>query len=222
MADRIDDAYADHDLPPRWKVALGVADRVAMVPRPPTPAEAAELAAHFDDEALTELVLGAGLFHGFSKMLIGLGFEPEGMETTVLPTPEAADSADPPLHGDDPHVRLLAAHPLLAGWWQRLADELWVDTAAPAELLEVARTRLATLHGVAWAADPAPEHPLAAATATLTECFAFDVRAIDDAVRRPILDAIGMAGLTHLFLALAVYDGIYRVASCTDRAAAPA
>ena len=33
------------------------------------------------------LALGLGLFHGFSKMLIALGLEPDEMDDTVLPTP---------------------------------------------------------------------------------------------------------------------------------------
>ncbi len=56
-------------------------------PRPPSEAEAADLAGHFDPVEQTELALGLGLFHGFSKMLIALGLEPEHMDTTVLPTP---------------------------------------------------------------------------------------------------------------------------------------
>lgn len=65
------------------------ADRFVRDPRRPTQREAADLADHFDAIEQTELALGLGLFHGFSKMLIVLGLEPEQMETTVLPTPAA-------------------------------------------------------------------------------------------------------------------------------------
>lgn len=34
-----------------------------------------------------ELTLAAGLFVGFSKLMIVLGLEPEQMDTTVLQTP---------------------------------------------------------------------------------------------------------------------------------------
>jgi hypothetical protein len=34
------------------------------------------------------MTLGISLFHGFSKMLIVLGLEPEEMDTTVVPTPD--------------------------------------------------------------------------------------------------------------------------------------
>ncbi|MEO1061646.1 MAG: hypothetical protein AAFZ07_09530 [Actinomycetota bacterium] len=44
---------------------------------------------HFTDEEIVEMTLAAGLFVGFSKLLIVFGLEPESMDTTVLPTPRA-------------------------------------------------------------------------------------------------------------------------------------
>lgn len=41
----------------------------------------------FSEAEIAELGIGLALFHGFSKMLISLGLEPEQMSTTVLPTP---------------------------------------------------------------------------------------------------------------------------------------
>ena len=41
----------------------------------------------FKASEITEMALGVALFHGFSKMLIALGREPDEMETTIIPTP---------------------------------------------------------------------------------------------------------------------------------------
>jgi len=49
-----------------------------------------DLAGEFTPAELAELALGVSLFHGFSKMLIVLGLEPEEMATTVAPTPDVA------------------------------------------------------------------------------------------------------------------------------------
>jgi hypothetical protein len=43
--------------------------------------------AEFDDAQREELGIGLALFHGFSKVLIALGCEPEEMDTTILTTP---------------------------------------------------------------------------------------------------------------------------------------
>ncbi len=47
----------------------------------------AEMLATFTDAEVVELTMALAMFHGFSKMLIVLGLEPEQMDTTVLPTP---------------------------------------------------------------------------------------------------------------------------------------
>ena len=47
----------------------------------------------FSEPELVELGIGLALFHGFSKMLIALGLEPENMDTTILPTPGSQPAA---------------------------------------------------------------------------------------------------------------------------------
>jgi len=47
----------------------------------------AELEQQFSAAEIAELAMGVGLFLGMSKALINLGLEPEGMPTTVIPTP---------------------------------------------------------------------------------------------------------------------------------------
>jgi hypothetical protein len=43
--------------------------------------------AEFSPEQIAELGIGLALFHGFSKLLIVTGCEPEEMERTVLSAP---------------------------------------------------------------------------------------------------------------------------------------
>ncbi len=85
----MDDDHQDADLPDRSKTALRWADRCISGPEPPDAAEAAAMRAEFTDEEIVEMTLAAGLFVGFSKLLIVFGLEPEAMDTTVLPTPGA-------------------------------------------------------------------------------------------------------------------------------------
>lgn len=49
----------------------------------------AEFDAHFSASEQDELGVGLSLFHGFSKVLIALGCEPDEMAVTELPTPGA-------------------------------------------------------------------------------------------------------------------------------------
>ncbi len=47
----------------------------------------ADFEAQFTASEQDELGVGLALFHGFSKVLIALGCEPEEMAVTELPTP---------------------------------------------------------------------------------------------------------------------------------------
>lgn len=49
----------------------------------------AELRAHFDDAQIVELTYAIGAFIGYSKQIIALGLEPEGLPVLVIPTPGA-------------------------------------------------------------------------------------------------------------------------------------
>ena len=71
-------------LPADWVAALKFTDHFIMTPGP-TPRHLRDtLINSFTNSQLAELAIGVGLFHGFSKMLIGLGREPEEMETTII------------------------------------------------------------------------------------------------------------------------------------------
>lgn len=176
------------------------------------------MARHFDAGEWTELALGLGLFHGFSKMLIALGLEPDQMDTTVLPTPEATGAEVPPPDFDDPVVALLQPRPDLAAPWQHMARCLDMLPGVDPDLLAVARRRLAELVGVAELA-PAPVVDVAdvdthSLVVELAELFAIDVRAIDAPRRDALRQPLGEAGLVGHIMNLAVYDGMWRVAAC--------
>ena len=64
-----------------------LADAFLEAGGPPSAEDREQLVSGFSTPELVELGIGLALFHGFSKMLIALGLEPEQMDTTVLPTP---------------------------------------------------------------------------------------------------------------------------------------
>jgi alkylhydroperoxidase family enzyme len=83
----IDDGYASSELPQRQKAAVAFADAFLSMDGPPSEEQQAALVAEFGADGVVELGVGMALFHGFSKLLIAIGAEPEQMATTILPTP---------------------------------------------------------------------------------------------------------------------------------------
>ncbi len=84
---QIDDGYATSELPERTKLALAWADAFLSAGGPPAEDVAARVRAEFTDAELREMGVGLALFHGFSKLMIALGCEPEEMDVTELRTP---------------------------------------------------------------------------------------------------------------------------------------
>lgn len=204
--------------------ALRFTDHMLTSPGPLPDDLEAEVARRFVTAERIELGVGLGLFHGFSKMLIALGLEPDEMATTVLPTPEALglDVAAP--DWDDPHVALMRGRDDLAARWQHMASQLADVAALPRPVHERARHRLADLYGITWAGRGEdvvpPDDVIAAAVDEAAELFAIDVRALDAAVLARLRDAVGADGLVPLIMTLAVYDGIYRYAATRSQQAA--
>lgn len=167
-----------------------------------------------------ELALGLGLFHGFSKMLIALGLEPDEMPTTVLPTPErlGLDAHDPDT--TDPHVALLTERPDLAGPWAAMAADLDALESVPGPVIDAVKRRLRRLFGLDWAEPRSidPDEPLTALAVECAELFAIDVRAITADHLRAVRDATDDGGIVQLVMTLAVYDGIYRFAATVPSA----
>lgn len=201
------------------------ADRFVLSPGPASADQQADLDEHFSPGEQTELALGLGLFHGFSKMLILLGLEPAEMDTTVLPTPPLPTDAAP-AWSDDAHSALLAACPDLAARWAHLFAALGDDPPVQPAVLEAVRARMAQLIGAtdftaaAVVADPATPPELLRAAIGMGELFVIDVRAVTDADVADLTECVGSAGVVHLATAMAVWDGIYRVAVTSPAPAA--
>lgn len=214
LAQLIDDEYAAAELDPSWTVALQFTDHFLNSPGPLPPALDSSLRAHFDPGELTELALGLALFHGFSKMLIALGLEPDHMDTTIVPTPAASPLNSTELDLTDPHVALLSDRPDLACRWQDMRDALDSTPHVEPDIVAIGRARVAQLLGVDWApASPAaPTGPTQSAVLELAELFVIDVRAIESQQLEAVEATVGEAGLVQVVMSLAVYDGIYRYA----------
>lgn len=84
----VEDGYDESALDERYRAALVFADAFLEVSGPPPAEVQARIEAQLSASELSELGVGLALFHGFSKLLIALGCEPEEMDTTVLPTPD--------------------------------------------------------------------------------------------------------------------------------------
>ena len=85
--DLIDDDYEDSHLAERAKLAIAFADAFLGAQGPLDAELQQRVDGEFSPTELAELGIGLALFHGFSKMLIVSGCEPEDMPTTVLSAP---------------------------------------------------------------------------------------------------------------------------------------
>lgn len=87
--DLIDDGYESSSLDPRSKLAIAFADAFLGAQGTPDAETRHQMRDDFSSIEIVELGLGLALFHGFSKMLIISGCEPDEMATTVLSVPGA-------------------------------------------------------------------------------------------------------------------------------------
>ena len=85
--DLIEDGYESSTLDHRSKLAIAFADAFLGAQGAPDAETRHQMRDDFSSIEIVELGLGLALFHGFSKMLIISGCEPEEMETTVLAAP---------------------------------------------------------------------------------------------------------------------------------------
>lgn len=211
LADQVDEGFDGSDLAPAWKTALSFTDHMLLRPGP-LPAELrTQLDDDFDEGELVELALGLGLFHGFSKMLIALGLEPDEMETTVVPTPAPLGVEE--RQGDpDPRAAVLDPRPDLRRRWEHMARRLASLEALPAPAMQAIDARAATLLGAPWAAEARTTDPLGVSLVELTELFLVDVRAITADQLSDLQAEVGDAGVVQAVMAMAVSDGIARTA----------
>jgi hypothetical protein len=188
----IDDGWRDDDaLSVRYRSALDFAD--AFLSNDVGSAGLLTDDGGFDDAQRAELVMGLGLFHGFSKALIALGCEPEPgtMGTTELQTP---DTTRPWSSIDDGFAALESA----------------ISDAVPADVLALATARVRTLLGVETL-PPGRSGPIA----DLADLFVVDAHAIDDALVDAVVGEIGAATTVGLFIALATADASARAERAT-------
>ncbi len=87
LANMVDDGFEHSDLSDRHKAAVAFADAYLGAGGPPAPAVQAAITEQFTGAEVAEMAIGLALFHGFSKLLIAVGAEPEEMDVTVLRTP---------------------------------------------------------------------------------------------------------------------------------------
>ena len=85
--EKVDDNYVETDLPHRSKVALAFADAFLGAQGPPDATTIEALNSEFSATEIAEMGIGLALFHGFSKLLIITGCEPDAIETTILSAP---------------------------------------------------------------------------------------------------------------------------------------
>jgi hypothetical protein len=87
--EKVDDDYNETDLPQRSKLSLAFADAFLGAQGAPSSDVQEQMKKEFTTEQIAEMGIGLALFHGFSKLLIVSGCEPEEMERTVLSAPGA-------------------------------------------------------------------------------------------------------------------------------------
>lgn len=169
----------------------------------------------FDSVEITELVLGVALFHGFSKMLIALGREPDEMETTIIQTPTAPNiPLKKSFKTSNPMYEILSPAPKLRDRWLDLEETLLNNTSYPIEKLEAARSRISELlpipHSYAKYYTTSVIEP---GSARLADQFFYDVRSFTVEQRNQIINRYGLSGLVDLMICLALYDGAFRIMS---------
>jgi hypothetical protein len=207
-----------NDLPKHWLPILKFTDHFINTPSPLPHELFAEITDIYTKAEITEIALGLGLFHGFSKMLIALGREPVEMDTTIIPTPTAPmTKLEIQVPDSHPVASLLSPTPDLRDRWIDLENTLWKMNNYPRMELEKIRSRLATLLDVSLeyenfyhSGDSSRD------LQNFSDQFVFDIRSFTDEQRRAIIDEFGSDGLLNLMICLALYDGIFRVATTLD------
>ena len=183
--DDIADGYGDStSLSDRQKAALAFTDAFL--------ANDAGSIAHlvgFTDPERFELAVGLGLFHGFSKVLIALGVEPEPgtMATTEIPTPDT----DAPIGSLRGGLDAIDA---------TIEDAVGLGDR---DALDAARRRVCTLLGASGVSDGPVQLP---GVSDLAELFVIDVHAITDAQFASVAESLGPAPMVALLIGLAVAD----------------
>ena len=209
----IDGNWEDSLLSEDLLAALKFTDHFILTPGPVPDEIRSSLLSTFTQKEIAELSIGVALFHGFSKMLIALGREPEEMDTTVIPTPQFPDStvSNADLSGNFSH--LFTDIPDIGMRWRILEDALFSIGDVPDRALSLVKHRMSELLGVSYLATERETSVMENSEflRSVTESFVFDIRSISSVTRREISEIYGSEGLLQLMFAMALYDGILRM-----------
>tara|TARA_B100000902_G_scaffold387396_1_gene431443 strand:- start:118 stop:741 length:624 start_codon:yes stop_codon:yes gene_type:complete len=197
-----------------WLAALEFTDHFILTPGPISKEMRNSLQTYFSEHEIAELCIGVALFHGFSKMLIALGREPEEMDTTIVPTPHLPESSTVEsgyVTNDFSH--LFTYLPDMESRWAVLEQSLLSLDALPEKVLSLSKHRMSQVLGVVHAAS----EPVGTYTddeqfiRSVSESFVFDIRSIASSTRERIIESYGSQGLLQLMFGMALYDGIFRM-----------
>ena len=170
--------------------ALKFTDHFILTPGPIPDEIRSSLLSTFTQEQIAELSIGLALFHGFSKMLIALGREPEEMETTIVPTPQFPDSpvSSADLFGNFSH--LFTNIPDIGIRWRILEDALLSIGLVPDSALSLVKHRMSELLGVSYLSSKPETTPIENGEfiRNVADNFVFDVRSISSATRREVIE----------------------------------
>lgn len=171
----------------------------------------------FHVSEITEIALGVALFHGFSKMLIALGREPDEMETTIIPTPTPSlDRLDKVFAADNPMHIVLSPSQNLRDRWLDLEEALWETQSYPITELLAIRSRLSELLPIPTTFLNYYSSSTTSSSLKIADQFFYDVRSISAEQRSEISRNFGDEGLVVLMISLALYDGAFRLMSVLD------
>ncbi|MAU39765.1 MAG: hypothetical protein CL501_02750 [Actinobacteria bacterium] len=217
-ASQITNEWSDGSLSPKWNAALHLTDCIIQSPEKSIKYLDRELGDLFDASEITEISLGVALFHGFSKMLIALGREPNEMETTIIPTPTpSTNRLDKVFSADNPMHAVLSASKNLRDRWLDLEDALWETSSYPTSELQMIRSRLSELLPIPEACSRYyRSNTEDSSSVGIADQFFYDVRSITEKQRNEISQNYGPEGLVTLMICLALYDGAFRIISVLD------
>jgi hypothetical protein len=168
------------------------------------PSSVSHMEGAFDLDERREIAMALALYHGFSKVLIVLGLEPEPgtMDTTELPTPNTASA-----------FATLNEGFVLA---ETEVDRACSDTPQHAALLAGVRARIASLldtpAGAEMAGPDLSDVEHGAAWRDIAEMFVVDIHSVDDQMFAAAADPVGPQLTTALFVGMALADGRARLA----------
>tara|TARA_B100000945_G_scaffold16115_1_gene11963 strand:- start:2340 stop:2993 length:654 start_codon:yes stop_codon:yes gene_type:complete len=209
----IDGNWKDSLLSKDIVAALKFTDHFILTPGPISDETRSLLLSSFTQNEIAELSIGVALFHGFSKMLIALGREPEEMDTTIVPTPQLPDSAVSSANFSSDFSHLFTHIPDIGMRWEILEGALLSIGDVPDSALSLLKHRMSELLGVNYLVSDQEITPIenSELLRDVSENFVFDIRSISSDTRREISEIYSSEGLLQLMFAMALYDGILRM-----------